>query len=121
MATNSMKTDIKSLLGISRIQLTQSIEDYTSYLLSCKGYVSLVKSNLEFKVDEYETKNNDIEYLNQTLKKIGAIFKIHNRGGRGGDAWKNDVNDIDDMLSEVDRITTQNDMCNYAIKTDGTI
>jgi len=116
-----MKTDIKTLLGLTRIQLTQSIDDYTSYLLSCKGYVSLVKSNLEFNVTEYEEKEADVKYLQDTLDKIGEIFKKHNRGLRGGESWKMDVNDIDNMLSKVDRITTRNEMCNYTIKTDGTI
>ncbi len=121
MATNSMKTDIKALLGLTRIQLTQSIDDYTSYLLSCKGYVSLVRSNLKYNVSPYEDQEKDIKFLTDSLKNIGEIFKKHNRGIRGGESWKNDVNIIDDILAEVDLITTKNEMCNYAIKADGTI
>ncbi|MCK9576630.1 MAG: hypothetical protein M0R51_11970 [Clostridia bacterium] len=121
MADNSMKSDVKSMLGIQRIMLMQEMSDFTAYILNSRGFVSTVRANLLYKVDTYPDKDKDIAFLEKTLINIGEILENHKKGTMGGEEWKKQINIIDSALNEVDCITCKNDMCNYTVKADGVI
>ena len=121
MAENTMKSDTKSMLGIMRLSLSQQITDYTSYLLSARSFISIVRANLKYKVDEYTEKNTDITNLDSYLLKIGGIFSGHKKGHLGKDDWKTEVEEINQMLTEVDEILAKNDMVTYQSKAEGTL
>ena len=121
MAENTMKSDTKSMLGIMRLSLSQQITDYTSYLLSARSFISIMRANLKYKVEEYEEKQADITKLDEYLSRIGDIFSGHKKGYLGKDDWKSEVEEINEMLTEVDEIVAKNDMVTYQSKTDGTL
>lgn len=121
MAENTMKSDTKSMLGIMRLSLSQQITDYTSYLLSARSFISIMRANLKYKVEEYEEKQADITKLDSYLSRIGDIFSGHKKGYLGKDDWKSEVEEINEMLTEVDEIVAKNDMVTYQSKTDGTL
>lgn len=121
MAENTMKSDTKSMLGIMRLSLSQQITDYTSYLLSARSFISITRANLKYKVEEYEEKQTDIDKLDGYLLKIGGIFSGHKKGYLGKDDWKIEVEEINQMLTEVDEIVAKNDMVTYQSKADGTL
>lgn len=116
-----MKADVKSMLGLQRMTLTQEVFDFTAYILNSRGFISTVYANLKYKVEDYEDKEKDLKFLTETLKTIGDILETHKKGTMGGETWKKEMNTIDTALSQVDCITCKNDMCNYTIKADGLI
>lgn len=121
MADNSMRADIKTMLGIQRMMLMQEVSDFTAYILNSRGFVSHVQANLLYKVENYEDKNTDLAFLEKALIQMGQILENHKKGTMGGENWKEQMNVIDTILTQVDCITCKNDMCNYTVKADGVI
>lgn len=121
MAENTMKSDTKSMLGIMRLSLSQQITDYTSYLLSARSFISIIRANLKYKVEEYDDKQADITNLDTNLSRIGEIFSGHKKGYLGKDDWKSEVEEINQMLTVVDEILAKNDMVTYQNKAEGTL